>query len=95
MRAITLPKLPPPRKLLTPFTIYIAILGVVILMGLAAGFVVMTQGLWVTNLSDLVPWGLWITLDLSSIALSAGAFILCAAVYLLGLKKFKPVIYIG
>ena len=91
MRAITLPKLPPPRKLLTPFTIYIAILGVVILMGLAAGFVVMTQGLWVTNLSDLVPWGLWITLDLSSIALSAGAFILCAAVYLLGLKKFKPV----
>ena len=38
-----------------------------------------------------MPWGLWIALDMSSIALSAGAFLLCAAVYLLGLKQFQPV----
>ncbi|NIV33885.1 MAG: hypothetical protein GWN58_31880, partial [Anaerolineae bacterium] len=44
-----------------------------------------------TNLTDLVPWGLWITIDLSSIALSAGAFSLCAAVYLLGLKQYQPI----
>jgi Ni/Fe-hydrogenase subunit HybB-like protein len=44
----------------------------------------------VTNLTDLVPWGLWITIDLSAIAMSAGAFLLCAAVYLLGLKRFQP-----
>ena len=38
-----------------------------------------------------MPWGLWITIDLSSIALSAGAFSLCAVVYLLGLRRFQPV----
>jgi Ni/Fe-hydrogenase subunit HybB-like protein len=58
--------------------------------GVIAGFIVFARGLVVTNLTDLVPWGLWITLDLSSIALSAGAFLLCAAVYLLGLKQFQP-----
>ena len=38
-----------------------------------------------------MPWGLWITIDLSSIALSAGAFTLCAAVYLIGLKRYQPI----
>jgi Ni/Fe-hydrogenase subunit HybB-like protein len=53
--------------------------------------IVFARGLVVTNLTDLVPWGLWITIDLSSIALSAGAFTLCAAVYLLGLKQYRGV----
>jgi Ni/Fe-hydrogenase subunit HybB-like protein len=34
---------------------------------------------------------LWITIDLSSIALSAGAFSLCAGVYLFGLKRYQPI----
>ena len=38
-----------------------------------------------------VPWGLWITIDLSSIALGAGAFSLCAGVYLFGLKRYQPI----
>jgi Ni/Fe-hydrogenase subunit HybB-like protein len=67
--------------------------------GLVAGVVVLVRGLVVTNLTDLVPWGLWITLDLSAIALSAGAFTLSAAVYLLGLKHLQPVartaVYVG
>ena len=66
-------------------------LFVIIMGGLVAGGMVLTQGLWRTNLTDLVPWGLWITIDLSSIALSAGAFSLCAIVYLVGLKKYEPV----
>jgi Ni/Fe-hydrogenase subunit HybB-like protein len=52
---------------------------------------VLWKGLSLTNLSDKVPWGLWITIDLSSIAVSAGAFSLCAVVYLLGLKRYQPV----
>ncbi len=76
---------------LTPFTIWLSVLGLFVAAGLAAGVIVFTRGLVVTNLTDLVPWGLWITIDLSSIAMSAGAFLLCAAVYLLGLKKFQPV----
>jgi Ni/Fe-hydrogenase subunit HybB-like protein len=49
------------------------------------------KGLVITNLTDLVPWGLWITIDLSSIALGAGAFSLCAGVYLFGLKRYQPI----
>jgi len=66
-------------------------LGLLILLGLGAGVIVFWKGLSVTHLTDLVPWGLWITIDLSSIAVSAGAFSLCAAVYLLGLKRYQPV----
>jgi Ni/Fe-hydrogenase subunit HybB-like protein len=64
-----------------------------LLMGIAAiaGITIFWQGLWITNLTDLVPWGLWITIDLSSIALSAGAFSLCAGVYLIGLKRYQPI----
>jgi Ni/Fe-hydrogenase subunit HybB-like protein len=69
------------------------VLGLAVLMsiGLACGISVFVRGLSVTNLSDIVPWGLWIVIDLSSIALGAGAFMLSAAVYLLGLKQFQPV----
>lgn len=74
---------------LTPYHYWLGLLAVVILAGLAGAWMVYTQGLIVTNLNDLVPWGLWITIDLSSIAMSAGAFLLCAAVHLLGLKRFQ------
>ena len=76
---------------LSPYQVWVIFLGIIIVAGVAAGGIVFARGLVVTNLTDLVPWGLWITIDLSSIALSAGAFLLCAAVYLLGLKKYQPV----
>jgi Ni/Fe-hydrogenase subunit HybB-like protein len=43
-------------------------------------------------MSDPVPWGLWITIDLSAIALGAGAFTLSAVVYLFRLKRFQPLV---
>src|SRR5512143_3108960 len=76
---------------ITPWMIWIAILAAVMGAAAFAGLQVFINGLWVTNLTDLVPWGLWITIDLSSIALSAGAFSLCAAVYLIGLKRYQPI----
>jgi Ni/Fe-hydrogenase subunit HybB-like protein len=66
-------------------------LAVIFGIGLIGMIIVFTQGLSITNLTDLVPWGLWITIDLSAIALGAGAFLLCAAVYILNLKQFMPV----
>jgi Ni/Fe-hydrogenase subunit HybB-like protein len=76
---------------LTPWMAWIGVLGIFITAGVAAGGMVLWKGLSLTNLTDIVPWGLWITIDLSSIAVSAGAFSLCAVVYLLGLKKYEPV----
>jgi molybdopterin-containing oxidoreductase family membrane subunit len=60
---------------------------------------VLLHGLQVTDLSDQVPWGLWITLDLSAIALGAGAFSFSAAVYLFRIKRLevlaRPAVFIG
>ena len=70
---------------------WMGILSILILFGVVCGLIVFFKGLSVTNLTDRVPWGLWITIDLSSIAISAGAFSLCALVYILGLKKYQPV----
>lgn len=75
----------------TPWLIWVAFLGVLLVVGITGGIIVLIEGLAVTNLTDLVPWGLWITIDLSSIALAAGAFSLCAVVYLVGLKEYEPV----
>jgi Ni/Fe-hydrogenase subunit HybB-like protein len=66
-------------------------MGIILLSGAVAGIMVFWKGLGITNLTDRVPWGLWITIDLSSIALGAGAFSLCAGVYLFGLKRYQPI----
>ncbi len=79
------------RFTLQPVHLWIAFLLLLLAIGSVAYGIVLIKGLSVTNLSDLVPWGLWITIDLSAIALSAGAFMLCATVYLLGLKQYEPV----
>jgi Ni/Fe-hydrogenase subunit HybB-like protein len=76
---------------ITRWKVWIGLLSIFLAAGATAGVLVLVKGLSLTNLSDLIPWGLWITLDLSSIAVSAGAFSLCAVVYLLGLKRFQPV----
>ena len=79
------------RFTIRPLHLWIGFLLLLLAAGAIAYGIVMVKGLGVTNLSDVVPWGLWITIDLSAIALSAGAFTLCAVVYLLGLKQYEPV----
>jgi molybdopterin-containing oxidoreductase family membrane subunit len=74
-----------------PIYLWLGFLLIILAAGAVAYGIVLVKGLSVTNLSDVVPWGLWITIDLSAIALSAGAFTLCAVVYLLGLKQYEPV----
>lgn len=51
------------------FPYWIGLLLVGIAFGLVGAFIVLTQGLQVTGLSNKVPWALWISIDLSSIAL--------------------------
>jgi Ni/Fe-hydrogenase subunit HybB-like protein len=78
-------------NIFTPWGLWLSFLGTVLLAALVAGLSVFWFGLSITNLTDLVPWGLWITLDLSAISVSAGAFSLCAGVYLFGLKRYEPI----
>jgi Ni/Fe-hydrogenase subunit HybB-like protein len=46
-----------------------------------------------TNLSDRMPWGLWIGFDvLCGVGLAAGGFALTTAVYILHLERLRPVV---
>lgn len=81
----------PERPMSTALKAWIGGLVALVLVGLVSGIVVFAKGLVVTGLTDRVPWGLWIALDLSSISLGAGAFILSAIVYLLNLRQFESV----
>lgn len=82
-----------------PVVRWMAFLSVFIVAGVGAALVVFIKGLGVTNLTDLVPWGLWISIDLSAIALAAGAFSVSAIAYLLRKKELQPVaktaVYVG
>jgi len=73
------------------FATWLIFLGVLLLIGVIAGAAVFWYGLDVTNLSNRVPWGLWITVDLSAIALGAGAFSLSTIVYIFRVKSFAPI----
>lgn len=47
----------------------------------------------VTNLSDGVPWGLWITFDVvTGIALAAGGFTTAAVVYIFNRGQYSPLV---
>ena len=69
---------------------WIALLIALIGVGLLGAYQVFMYGLGVTGLTDLAPWGVWITLDLSCVGLSAGAFSLSAITYLLGRRQYQP-----
>jgi Ni/Fe-hydrogenase subunit HybB-like protein len=53
-----------------------------------------TRGLGATtNLSDRVPWGLWIGFDiLCGVGLASGAFTIMAVVHLFNLRRFEPIV---
>ncbi len=71
---------------------WLGLIAVFLVIGLTSALQVFIKGLEITNMYDTVPWGLWITIDLSSIALGAGAFTLSAVVYIFGLKRFQPIV---
>jgi molybdopterin-containing oxidoreductase family membrane subunit len=71
-------------------------LGYIVLLlltavGLWAVWVRFAEGLMVTDLTQHVPWGLWISLYIYFIGLSAGSFLLSTLVYVFRIKRFEPV----
>ena len=78
-------------SLITPFNIIAALIFAV---GIPLTVIRFTQGIGaVSNLNDTNPWGFWIGVDvLSGVALAAGGFTIGTAVYILGMKKYYPVL---
>lgn len=86
-----LSELKPKGKWLTPFNIIsvpVIILGVILIVirfwkGIGA----------VTNLTQDVPWGLWIGFDVvTGVAFAGGAYVITFMVYILNMKKYRPIV---
>ncbi|MBI5930475.1 MAG: polysulfide reductase NrfD [Chloroflexi bacterium] len=61
--------------------------------GLTVGVYRMYAGLGATtNLSKEFPWGIWISFDLATVALSGGAFTLAALVYVFQFEALHPAV---
>ncbi len=79
------------RRRFKVISLWYLLVGVMIVIGLWGVVRTVVYGLQVTNLTDRVPWGLWITHDLSAIGLGAGAFTFSAIAYLFKFTHFKGI----
>lgn len=62
---------------------YAYLLTVLTVLGMSAGFYRLYAGLGdTTHMGKVFPWGIWISFDLTTVALSGGAFTLAALVYI-------------
>ena len=86
-------ELKPKGKFLTPFNIIS--IPVMIL-----GFILIVIRFWkglgaVTNLTQEVPWGLWIGFDVvTGVAFAGGAYVLTFMVYILNMQKYHSIVRI-
>lgn len=85
-----LSELKPKGKIFTPFNI---ISAPIMLVGIVIIFLRFWNGIGsVTNLSQDVPWGLWIGFDVvTGVAFAGGAYVLVFLVYILNMEKYKPI----
>jgi Ni/Fe-hydrogenase subunit HybB-like protein len=88
-----LSELKPKGRFLTPFNI-------ISLPVMLLGFIIIVIRFWkglgaVTNLTQDVPWGLWIGFDVvTGVAFAGGAYVLTFMVYILNMKTYHSVVRI-
>ncbi len=75
-------------------TFWKLVFAVVMVIGIYGVIVRFTRGIGpATNLNDNFPWGIWIGFDvLCGVMLAAGGFTLTAAVHILNIKRWHPII---
>ena len=67
------------------------LLAVTALIGLPVLFYRFTNGLKVTHLGSVVPWGLWVACYIYFIGLSAGSFLLSTLIFVFDNRRLEPV----
>lgn len=74
-------------------SVWQGLLAAIFSLGLYSAWVRYTQGLGAaTNLSDELPWGLWIGFDLLvGVGLAAGGFVVAATVHLFRMERYEPI----
>jgi len=73
------------------YRIMVAILGVMVAVLVASYLVAYLEGFQVWGISNAVPWGQLITLDIYFIGLSAGAIVVSGLSYVLRREEYKPI----
>ncbi len=73
------------------FLLWLVVWGALLAWGVYAAALVLGQGLAVTRLNDLMAYGLWITFDLSIMALAGGAFVTGMLLYCLRKKDLEQI----
>lgn len=73
------------------YRIMIAILGAMVAVLIASYLVSYLKGFQVWGISNAVPWGQLITLDIYFIGLSAGAIVVSGLCYVLRREEYKPI----
>ena len=83
----------PHGKIFTPFNM---ISIPIITLGIALIVIRFAKGLGaITNLTQEVPWGLWIGFDVvTGVAFAGGAYVVTFMVYILNIEKYKPIVRI-
>ncbi len=81
-------------RIKSEITLWRVIVAIIFVTGLYATYIRFFEGFRAsTNLSDQMPWGLWVGLGtLCGIGLSAAGFGISAAVYLLGMERYRPIL---
>ncbi|MFO7859828.1 MAG: menaquinone reductase integral membrane subunit QrcD [Desulfosalsimonas sp.] len=74
------------------FTLWLAVVGAVLLWGVYAMFLIWYKGLNQTGMNDAYGFALWIWADLAVIALGGGAFFSGFLTYIIGKKELKSII---
>ena len=79
------------RLRLSPFVVVLlALMGIAFIIAMVRYAVGIGA---ISNLSNSYPWGFWISFDLfTGVAISSGAFLMAAVVYIFELKQFKPLL---
>jgi molybdopterin-containing oxidoreductase family membrane subunit len=75
--------------------IWIGLLALAIAVGLGAWVYQLANGLAATNMRNPMMWGLYITMFMYFVGLSAGGLIVASAGRLFGAKRLKPVVRIA
>jgi Ni/Fe-hydrogenase subunit HybB-like protein len=86
-----LAELRPKGPVLTPFNVITAVVLVATAVLLTIRFIFGLGS--ITNLSQDVPWGLWIGFDVvAGVAFAGGAYVITFLVYILRVEKYRPIL---
>ncbi|MFH1574857.1 MAG: NrfD/PsrC family molybdoenzyme membrane anchor subunit, partial [Acidobacteriota bacterium] len=73
-----------------PFYVLLSVLAVLALAGVGATWYVSETGIWVTGMTNRVPWGLQIVMAVYYIGLSAGSLVISGLYGVFGKLEYKP-----